>query len=244
MKLEVSPRRGVIYDRNGNELAVSIKVDSVFAVPDEIRNPDATASALSSALAIPKKELLERFDSERSFVWIKRKLNATESAAVHRAKIPGIYFQKEDRRFYPKRELAARSMRTWRASTDVPLDIRDSLHEDHVCIRRSLTHALQLAILRAIPPCTRRLHGLETYDDDPVWPPVPFESFHLPTPNQVGSSRRGKIRQNMLAISRVDGFVGYSPNVNDQKRGQFHPPVCSRLDSHHSTQTHFYVANE
>jgi cell division protein FtsI (penicillin-binding protein 3) len=105
--LELSPRRGVIYDRNGNELAVSIKVDSVFAVPDEIQNPDATASALSSALAIPKRELLEKFDSERSFVWVKRKLNGTEAAAVHRAKIPGIYFQKEDRRFYPKRELAA-----------------------------------------------------------------------------------------------------------------------------------------
>src|SRR5262249_32135488 len=45
--LEVSPRRGVIYDRNGNELAVSIKVDSVFAVPDQIENPDVTARSLS-----------------------------------------------------------------------------------------------------------------------------------------------------------------------------------------------------
>src|SRR5437660_699364 len=46
--LELSPRRGVIYDRNGNELAVSIKVDSVFAVPDEIKNPDAAANTLST----------------------------------------------------------------------------------------------------------------------------------------------------------------------------------------------------
>src|SRR5712691_13358477 len=45
--LEISPRRGVIYDRNSSELAVSIKVDSVFAVPDEIPNPAATAKALS-----------------------------------------------------------------------------------------------------------------------------------------------------------------------------------------------------
>jgi cell division protein FtsI (penicillin-binding protein 3) len=105
--LDVSPRRGVIYDRNGNELAVSIKVDSVFAVPDEIQNPEATAGVLSSILAIPTQELLGRFDEERSFVWIKRKLSGSEAAAVHRAKLPGIYFQKEDRRFYPKRELAA-----------------------------------------------------------------------------------------------------------------------------------------
>jgi cell division protein FtsI (penicillin-binding protein 3) len=106
-KLDVSPRRGVIYDRNGNELAISIKVDSVFAVPDEIHNPDATARTLSSLLAIPKQDLLAKFAAERSFVWIKRKLNGTEAAAVRRAKIPGIYFQKEDRRFYPKRDLAA-----------------------------------------------------------------------------------------------------------------------------------------
>src|SRR5215813_596476 len=45
--LEVSPRRGVIYDRNNNELAISVKVDSVFAVPDEIEDLHATAKTLS-----------------------------------------------------------------------------------------------------------------------------------------------------------------------------------------------------
>ena len=45
--LNVSPRRGVIYDRNGNELAVSIKVDSVFVIPEEIENPGLTATTLS-----------------------------------------------------------------------------------------------------------------------------------------------------------------------------------------------------
>ena len=59
--LDVSPRRGVIYDRNGNELAVSIKVDSVFAVPGEIDNPAATASALSRMIGVPAKDLVEKF---------------------------------------------------------------------------------------------------------------------------------------------------------------------------------------
>src|SRR5215813_12603938 len=45
--LEVSPRRGVIYDRNGNELAASVSVDSLFAVPDEIEDLHATAKTLS-----------------------------------------------------------------------------------------------------------------------------------------------------------------------------------------------------
>ena len=55
--LEVSPRRGNIYDRNGNELAVSIKVDSVFAVPDEIENPVRPRRRSSPALpACPASE--------------------------------------------------------------------------------------------------------------------------------------------------------------------------------------------
>ena len=44
--IEVSPRRGVIYDRNGRELAMSVMVDSVFAVPAEIPDQAATASLL------------------------------------------------------------------------------------------------------------------------------------------------------------------------------------------------------
>src|SRR5215510_12930789 len=106
-RLDVSPRRGIIYDRNGGELAVSIKVDSLFADPDEIENLDATAKILSTLVRIPKAEIVDKLGAQRSFVWIKRKLNANQAAAVSRANLPGVYFQKEDMRFYPKRELAA-----------------------------------------------------------------------------------------------------------------------------------------
>src|SRR5215831_12176535 len=57
--LDLSPRRGVIYDRNGSELAISIKVDSLFAIPDEIENLDATAKTISAITRVPKAELLE-----------------------------------------------------------------------------------------------------------------------------------------------------------------------------------------
>src|SRR4029450_3279199 len=96
--LEVSPRRGIIYDRNGNELAVSIKVDSLFAVPDEIADVPKTAKLLSTLTGVPKNDLVEKLRSQRSFVWLKRKLNASEAAAVRRANVPGLYFQKEDMR--------------------------------------------------------------------------------------------------------------------------------------------------
>src|SRR2546422_8753240 len=64
--LDVSPRRGIIYDRNGNELAASIKVDSVFAVPEEIKNPNTVAKTLAALTGIPREELLQKFDSGKS----------------------------------------------------------------------------------------------------------------------------------------------------------------------------------
>src|SRR5437016_3520218 len=90
---DVTPPRGVIYDRNRNELAISIKVDSVFAVPDEVSDPPATAKRLSGVLGIPANDLLQKLAAQRSFVWIKRKLNAAESFAIQKSRLRGIYFQ-------------------------------------------------------------------------------------------------------------------------------------------------------
>src|SRR5947209_2901338 len=90
--IEVSPRRGVIYDRHHNELAISIKADSVFAIPDEVRDIGRTAKILSQLTGIPKADLLDRISTDKSFVWIKRKLSRSESAAIRNAKLAGIYF--------------------------------------------------------------------------------------------------------------------------------------------------------
>jgi len=105
--LEVSPRRGVIYDRNGNELAISIKVDSVFAVPNEIEDLNRTVVKLAALTGVPKTELTQKLRSSRSFVWIKRKASGAQAEAIRDAKLPGVYFQKEDMRYYPKGELAS-----------------------------------------------------------------------------------------------------------------------------------------
>src|SRR5436309_9981307 len=101
---ELTPLRGIIYDRHKNELAVSIKVDFVFAIPDEIADRAETARTLSKVLGLSTDELFNKFQTQRSFIWIKRKLSATESVAIQKARIAGIYSQKEDRRFYPKRQ--------------------------------------------------------------------------------------------------------------------------------------------
>ena len=105
--LEVTPKRGVIYDRNRHELAVSIAVDSVFAIPSEVAEPGQAARRLAPALGLDPAAVEEKLRSERSFVWIKRKLTAEEAARVQSLDLAGIYSQPEHKRFYPKRELAA-----------------------------------------------------------------------------------------------------------------------------------------
>ncbi len=105
--LEVTPKRGVIFDRNRRELAVSVSVDSLFAIPHEVPDPAAAARRLAPILGLEKAAVEEKLRSDRSFVWIKRKLTAEESARVQALSLPGIYAQPEHKRFYPKRELAA-----------------------------------------------------------------------------------------------------------------------------------------
>src|SRR3954462_3894659 len=61
--VEVSPRRGVIYDRNGHELAMTVSVDSIFAVPSEIPDPATAAKLLSNVLEMQPQEVLAKIQS-------------------------------------------------------------------------------------------------------------------------------------------------------------------------------------
>ena len=105
--LDITPKRGVIYDRNRKELAVSIGVDSVFAVPPEVEDPAQAAGLLAPLLELDPIEVEHRLRSGDSFVWLKRKIDAAASVKVRALKIKGIHFEQEHKRFYPKRELAA-----------------------------------------------------------------------------------------------------------------------------------------
>ena len=66
--LEISPHRGTIYDRHGNELAVSIEVDSLYAVPSEVDDQVATAAILSEILDVPAATLWRRSSSMRAAI--------------------------------------------------------------------------------------------------------------------------------------------------------------------------------
>ncbi len=104
---EITPERGAIYDRNGKPLAMSIPVDSAFAVPSEIVDEHLAARLLSGIIDKPQEEIEARLESSRSFAWIARKLPPVKAEAITKLNLKGIYLQKENQRFYPKRELAA-----------------------------------------------------------------------------------------------------------------------------------------
>jgi len=105
--VELSARRGIIYDRNGHELAMSVNVDSVFAVPSEIPDQAMAARLLAKILNVDADELLERFKSSHSFAWVARKLDPEVSNRVHALNLRGIYFTPESKRYYPKGEMAS-----------------------------------------------------------------------------------------------------------------------------------------
>ena len=105
--IEITPKRGAIYDRNMHPLAMSIPVDSAFAVPSELGDQQLAARLLSGVLGIPRDVLETRLASSHSFVWIARKLPPDKKEAVEALNLKGVYFQKENQRIYPKRDLAS-----------------------------------------------------------------------------------------------------------------------------------------
>ena len=105
--IPTEPRRGNIYDRDGYALAMSIDVDSVFAVPSEIHDQETTATLLGKVLDMDPRDIVARMQASRNFVYIKRKIDGETSNRVRELNLRGIYFRKEPKRFYPKRELAA-----------------------------------------------------------------------------------------------------------------------------------------
>ncbi|HMI53112.1 MAG TPA: penicillin-binding protein [Candidatus Saccharimonadales bacterium] len=105
--IEITPKRGVIYDRNMHALAMSIQVDSAYAVPTEIVDQQLAAKLLSNILEIPRDVMEAKLDTSRTFAWIARKLPPNKAEAIAALNLKGVYFQKENQRFYPKRELAS-----------------------------------------------------------------------------------------------------------------------------------------
>lgn len=109
-EVPVAAKRGTIFDRNYKKLAVSVSADSVYALPSEVKHSEKAeeiAKKLAPIVDIPEDKLLEKITVQRSFEWIKRKLDFQKAQQVRELDLPGIKVIEESQRFYPKDHLAA-----------------------------------------------------------------------------------------------------------------------------------------
>jgi cell division protein FtsI (penicillin-binding protein 3) len=105
--IPLTAKRGVIYDRAGRELAMSVMVDSAFAVPTEVKDLPTAISLISRITGDDAHVVLADCRAHKTFCWVARKADDETIERIKSLNLQGIHFQKEPKRFYPARELAA-----------------------------------------------------------------------------------------------------------------------------------------
>ena len=106
-EIGLSPVRGIVFDRNGNELARSVEAKSLYASPAEITDPDDVADKLSRLLDVDRDALYKRITSSQVLVAVKRKLSEKEIPQVEALKLTGLRFINEMKRHYVTGQTAA-----------------------------------------------------------------------------------------------------------------------------------------
>jgi len=111
--IKIIPKRGFIYDCKGRILASSILRDSIYFIPpdeepkfEQIKKIDMIKEIVPLS-EIELKRIKRRIEQEKSFIWIKRKVDEEKAEKIKNMNIKGIYFEKEYRRFYPQKNLAS-----------------------------------------------------------------------------------------------------------------------------------------
>jgi cell division protein FtsI (penicillin-binding protein 3) len=103
----LTPARGAIMDHNGNNLAVSVEMQSCYAEHRNIEDVDGTAAVLAPFLEMPAQEIARKINAARNFTWLVRRLLPEKAVQIKNLKLRGIGFAPETKRFYPNSEVAA-----------------------------------------------------------------------------------------------------------------------------------------
>ncbi len=103
----ISAHRGTIFDRNGEPLAISTPVDSIWVNPKEFASAIDKVPALAKVLGLKSETLMRRItrSMDKEFLYLKRHLNPSAAKEVMALKLPGINVQREYRRYYPASEV-------------------------------------------------------------------------------------------------------------------------------------------
>ena len=105
--IKIEPRRGTIFDRFMEPLAINLDVPSVYCDPRGIRDKERTADLLSGALGVDREMLSERLSKDKSFIWAKRKIAGASADKIKELRLPGVYIMTESKRSYPNDNMAA-----------------------------------------------------------------------------------------------------------------------------------------
>jgi len=105
--VKVEPKRGIIYDRNGVELAVSASAETVVAAPQDIENPRQTAEKLTQILDKSEDKIYQRLTRQLAAVYVERKIEEEQAEKIRELDLKGIYFTEESKRYYPKGALGS-----------------------------------------------------------------------------------------------------------------------------------------
>ncbi len=104
--VEIPAHRGMIVDRNGEPLAISTPVDSIWANPQKLAQARTRWAELAQVLNINVKELERRVKRvDREFVYLRRHVNPALGKKVAELDVPGVYLKREYRRYYPAGEV-------------------------------------------------------------------------------------------------------------------------------------------
>src|SRR5215470_5688870 len=103
--IPLTAKRGVIYDRDGHELAMSVMVDSAFAVPTEVKDLPTAVALITRITGEDYNVVLADCRARKTFCWVARKAADETIERINSLHLQGIHFQKEPKRFYPARDL-------------------------------------------------------------------------------------------------------------------------------------------
>lgn len=107
-EIKVYPKRGSIYDRNGNPLALNIQTYSIFTIPKELNGEKDSYEKLSEIVpTLSKKEILKKVRNRSRYTWIARKINLNKDQVNEIKKLKGVYIDSVPKRIYPNHEIAS-----------------------------------------------------------------------------------------------------------------------------------------
>ena len=105
--IEISASRGKVMDRHGDVLAVSTPMKSIWAIPADVRLSAMQAQQLAKLLDLNPQVLTQKLASDKPFVYLQRQLSPEAADRIAALKLPGIYQNKEYRRYYPTADMTA-----------------------------------------------------------------------------------------------------------------------------------------